>query len=61
MTQTQIRKAIDYYNWQVGINQIDNIENVTHKPQGFFHEERLIAIKGSVAARYFENHQLATA
>jgi hypothetical protein len=60
ITPIKINEAIEYYNQQVDKEFITRIEDITHKPRGYFHEERLIAMKATVAARYFKEKELAT-
>jgi len=47
-----IRTAIDYYNRHVEEEKIACVDEVTHRRVGFFHEERIIAMKEGVATRY---------
>lgn len=48
----KICMAINHYNRQVGEEKIACVEEVSHRGVGFSHEERIIAMKASAAARY---------
>ena len=61
ISATKIKEAIEYYNKRVAKEFVTRIEDIVHKPRGYFHEERLIAIKASVAERYLKDKVLVHA
>jgi len=53
-----IQKAIGYYNQHVN-EPVNSVDNISNKPSGFFHEERIIGMKPTVANRYIPREELA--
>lgn len=58
LSPAQIRKAIDFYNSRTNAS-IVNLEEAKNKTPGFFHEERIIAMKRSVFEKMVKKDEMS--